>query len=189
LVARLPSSSSGSKHIWADREHWPAGHRRSRTARGSTEQPIGQRRLRRAREDAHRGWRSTETGWRWRSAATGGGAPVAGSRREGAPWTRLDTAQLLVCPARPEGVLAQRIRWRWRSWAAVSDPQRRAAQAGEAGLGRAWRLGLALNRHGARGFPGAHTKEARRRRHQVVLAMASSVGPRWALAGLAAGLS
>jgi hypothetical protein len=189
LVARLPSSSSGSEHIWADREHWPAGHRRSRTARGSTEQPIGRRRLRRACEDAHRRRRSTETGRRRRSAATGGGALVAGSRREGAPWTRLDVAHLLVWTARPEGVLAQRIRRRRRSWAAGSNPRRHAALAGEAGLGRAWRLGLALNRRGARGFPGAHTKEARRRRRQVVLAMAGSVGPRWALAGLAAGLS
>jgi hypothetical protein len=165
------------------------GHRRSRTARGSTEQPIGRRRLRRACEDAHRGWRSTETGRRRRSAATGGGALVAGSRREGAPWTRLDVAHLLGWTARPEGVLAQRIRRRRRSWAAGLNPRRHAALAGEAGLGRAWRLGLALNRRGARGFPGAHTKEARRRRRQVVLAMAGSVGPRWALAGLAAGLS
>jgi hypothetical protein len=54
-------------------------------------------------------------------------------------------------------------------------------------LGRAWRLGLALNRRGARGSPGAHAKEARRRRRQVVLAMAGSVGPRWAWHGPAAG--
>jgi hypothetical protein len=145
--------------------------------------------LRRAREDAHRGWRSRETGRRRRSPASGGGALVAGSRREGAPWTHLDTAQLLVWTTRPEGVLAQRIRRRRRSWAGGSDPRRRAAQAGEARLERAWRLGLALNRHGAQGFPTAHAKEARRRWRQVVLAMVGSVGPRWALAGLAAGLS
>jgi hypothetical protein len=104
----------------------------------------------------------------------------------------LDASQRRTAPSvdgSPEGVLAQRIRRRRRSWTAGSDPRRRAAQAGEAGLGRAWRLGLALNRRGARGFPGAHTKEARRRRRQVVLAMAGSVGPRWALVGLAAGLS